>query len=236
MTPRVENTEKRRMHTPMIVVCDLSLTLISGAAPVNVLQNLNFQVEAGESVAVVGPSGSGKTSFLMLLSGLERPSAGSIHVAGHDLSRMDEDGLARFRQRYVGIVFQNFLLLPALSAEDNVALPLELAGIADARKRARQALAQVGLEHRLHHLPSQLSGGEQQRVAVARAFAGGPALILADEPTGNLDAATGARVMELLFGLHEDHGTTLLLVTHDPALAARCQRRMRLTRGHLEEL
>ncbi|MBZ4648501.1 MAG: transporter [Desulfomicrobiaceae bacterium] len=224
------------MHAPMIVVRDLSLTLISGAAPVNVLQNLNFQVEAGESVAVVGPSGSGKTSFLMLLSGLERPSAGSIHVAGHDLSHMDEDGLARFRQQHVGIVFQNFLLLPALNAEDNVALPLELAGIADARKRARQALVQVGLEHRLHHLPSQLSGGEQQRVAVARAFAGGPALILADEPTGNLDAATGARVMELLFGLHEDHGTTLLLVTHDPGLAARCQRRMRLTRGHLEEL
>jgi putative ABC transport system ATP-binding protein len=220
----------------MIVVRDLSLTLISGAAPVNVLQNLNFQVEAGESVAVVGPSGSGKTSFLMLLSGLERPSAGNIHVAGHDLSHMNEDELARFRQQHVGIVFQNFLLLPALNAEDNVALPLELAGIADARKRARQALVQVGLEHRLHHLPSQLSGGEQQRVAVARAFAGGPALILADEPTGNLDAATGARVMELLFGLHEDHGTTLLLVTHDPALAARCQRRMRLTRGHLEEL
>jgi putative ABC transport system ATP-binding protein len=220
----------------MIVVRDLSLTLISGAAPVNVLQNLNFQVEAGESVAVVGPSGSGKTSFLMLLSGLERPSAGSIHVAGHDLSHMNEDELARFRQQHVGIVFQNFLLLPALNAEDNVALPLELAGIADARKRARQALVQVGLEHRLHHLPSQLSGGEQQRVAVARAFAGGPALILADEPTGNLDAATGARVMELLFGLHEDHGTTLLLVTHDPGLAARCQRRMRLTRGHLEEL
>jgi len=224
------------MHAPMIVVRDLSLTLISGAAPVNVLQNLNFQVEAGESVAVVGPSGSGKTSFLMLLSGLERPSAGNIHVAGHDLSHMNEDELARFRQQHVGIVFQNFLLLPALNAEDNVALPLELAGIADARKRARQALVQVGLEHRLHHLPSQLSGGEQQRVAVARAFAGGPALILADEPTGNLDAATGARVMELLFGLHEDHGTTLLLVTHDPALAARCQRRMRLTRGHLEEL
>jgi putative ABC transport system ATP-binding protein len=220
----------------MIVVRDLSLTLISGAAPVNVLQNLNFQVEAGESVAVVGPSGSGKTSFLMLLSGLERPSAGNIHVAGHDLSHMNEDELARFRQQHVGIVFQNFLLLPALNAEDNVALPLELAGIADARKRARQALVQVGLEHRLHHLPSQLSGGEQQRVAVARAFAGGPALILADEPTGNLDAATGARVMELLFGLHEDHGTTLLLVTHDPGLAARCQRRMRLTRGHLEEL
>ncbi|HCF04674.1 MAG TPA: ABC transporter [Desulfomicrobiaceae bacterium] len=224
------------MHAPMIVVRDLSLTLISGAAPVNVLQNLNFQVEAGESVAVVGPSGSGKTSFLMLLSGLERPSAGNIHVAGHDLSHMNEDELARFRQQHVGIVFQNFLLLPALNAEDNVALPLELAGIADARKRARQALVQVGLEHRLHHLPSQLSGGEQQRVAVARAFAGGPALILADEPTGNLDAATGARVMELLFGLHEDHGTTLLLVTHDPGLAARCQRRMRLTRGHLEEL
>ncbi|MEJ5242422.1 MAG: ABC transporter ATP-binding protein [Desulfomicrobiaceae bacterium] len=224
------------MHTPMIAVHDLSLTLISGAAPVNVLQNLSFQVESGESVAVVGPSGSGKTSLLMLLSGLERPSAGSIHVAGHDLSSMGEDGLARFRQQYVGIVFQNFLLLPALSAEDNVALPLELAGVSDARKRARQALIQVGLEHRLHHLPSQLSGGEQQRVAVARAFAGGPALILADEPTGNLDAATGARVMELLFALHEEHGTTLLLVTHDPALAARCQRRMRLAGGRMEDV
>ncbi|BDV01282.1 ABC transporter ATP-binding protein [Thermodesulfomicrobium sp. WS] len=224
------------MHTPMITVHDLSLTLISGAAPVNVLQNLSFQVESGESVAVVGPSGSGKTSLLMLLSGLERPSAGSIHVAGHDLSSMGEDGLARFRQQYVGIVFQNFLLLPALSAEDNVALPLELAGVSDARKRARQALIQVGLEHRLHHLPSQLSGGEQQRVAVARAFAGGPALILADEPTGNLDAATGARVMELLFALHEEHGTTLLLVTHDPALAARCQRRMRLAGGRMEDV
>lgn len=220
----------------MIAVQDLSLTLISGGTPVNVLHHLDFQVEAGESVAVVGPSGSGKTSLLMLLSGLERPTAGSIHVAGHDISMMDEDGLARFRQRFVGIVFQNFLLLPALSAEDNVALPLELAGIADARKRARQALAQVGLEHRMHHLPGQLSGGEQQRVAVARAFAGSPAFILADEPTGNLDAATGARVMELLFSLHQDHATTLVLVTHDAVLASRCQRRMRLAGGRMEEL
>lgn len=218
----------------MIVVKDLWLTLVAGGVPVNVLQGLSWTVAAGDSVAVVGPSGSGKTSLLMLLAGLERPSAGRIRVAGQDLGALDEDGLARFRQQHLGIVFQNFLLLPAMSAEDNVALPLELAGVPDARQRARQALEEVGLGHRLQHLPGQLSGGEQQRVAVARAFAGRPALILADEPTGNLDAATGDRVMDLLFHLHWHHGTTLVLVTHDPGLAARCRRQARLVAGRME--
>ncbi len=227
--------EKTGIDDLMIVVEDLALTLVSGTNPVNVLHGLSWSVAAGESVAVVGPSGSGKTSLLMLLSGLERPTSGRIVVAGQDLAHLDEDALARFRQRHLGIVFQHFLLLPAMSAEENVALPLELARIPQARALARQALADVGLGHRLHHLPGQLSGGEQQRVAVARAFAGRPALLLADEPTGNLDAETGARVMDLLFDLHQRHGTTLILVTHDSRLAARCQRQVRLVAGRMEE-
>jgi putative ABC transport system ATP-binding protein len=219
----------------MIMVHNVSYSLVSGAGTVNVLEGVSWQVGQGESWAVVGPSGSGKTSLLMLLAGLERPTSGRIVVANHDLLALDEDELARFRQRHVGIVFQNFLLLPALTAEENVALPMELAGIADARERAKQALVQVGLGHRLQHRPSQLSGGEQQRVAVARAFASAPDLILADEPTGNLDASTGQKVMDLLFDLQATQGATLILVTHDLHLARRCGRQMRLRGGTMEE-
>jgi putative ABC transport system ATP-binding protein len=182
---------------------------------------------------VVGASGSGKTSLLMVLAGLEAASGGTLRFEGVDLRRMDEDALARLRRDRIGIVFQAFHLIPSMTALENVAIPLELAGRRDALAAARQSLAAVGLEHRLTHLPGQLSGGEQQRVALARAFAPRPALLLADEPTGNLDLATGAMVMDLLFDLRARMGTTLFLVTHDPALAARCGREIRMLDGRL---
>ncbi len=219
----------------MVRVRDLRLTLPNEAGPVNILgrdgEGLSLDVSAGEAVGIVGPSGSGKTSLLMVLAGLERASAGTVEVAGQDVARMGEDALARFRRDHVGIVFQAFHLIPAMTALENVAVPLELAGRRDAAAVARESLAAVGLGHRLGHLPGQLSGGEQQRVALARAFAARPRLLLADEPTGNLDGATGRVVMDLLFGLRERHGTTLLLITHDPALAARCGRQVRVEAG-----
>lgn len=198
---------------------------------VNILRGVDLALAEGEAVGLVGPSGSGKTSLLMLLAGLERASAGRLVVAGQELARLDEDALARFRRDHLGIVFQAFHLVPTMTALENVAIPLEFAGRGDAFERARAALESVGLGHRLTHYPGQLSGGEQQRVALARAFVGEPRLILADEPTGNLDRATGERVMDLLFGLRERHGTTLLLITHDPALAARCDRVVRMQDG-----
>jgi len=182
---------------------------------------VDLEVAAGETVGIVGPSGSGKTSLLMLLAGLERASGGSVVVAGHDLAGKDEDALARIRRDHIGIVFQAFHLIPTMTALENVAIGMELAGVADAMARAEAGLRAVGLGHRLTHLPGQLSGGEQQRVALARALAPRPAVILADEPTGNLDQATGAMVIDLLFALTREAGATLLLVTHDPALAAR---------------
>jgi putative ABC transport system ATP-binding protein len=203
----------------------------AGAGEVNILRGVDLRLAEGEAVGLVGPSGSGKTSLLMLLAGLERASAGRLVVAGRELARLDEDSLARFRRDTLGIVFQAFHLVPTMTALENVAIPLEFAGRGDAFDRARAALESVGLGHRLAHYPSQLSGGEQQRVALARAFVGEPRLILADEPTGNLDRATGEKVMDLLFGLRERHGTTLLLVTHDPALAARCDRVVRIEDG-----
>ncbi|MFN6954288.1 MAG: ABC transporter ATP-binding protein [Acetobacteraceae bacterium] len=206
-------------------------TVGAGAGQVNILRGVDLVLGEGEAVGLVGPSGSGKTSLLMLLAGLERPTGGRLVVAGQDLARLDEDSLARFRRDTLGIVFQAFHLVPTMTALENVAIPLEFAGRADAFDRARAALASVGLGHRLSHYPGQLSGGEQQRVALARAFVAGPRLILADEPTGNLDRATGERVMDLLFGLRERHGTTLLLITHDPALAARCDRVVRMEDG-----
>jgi putative ABC transport system ATP-binding protein len=217
----------------MVLLRDVHLRLQGGSGPVNVLRGLSLSVDAGESVSVVGPSGSGKTTLLMVASGLERPSAGEVRVAGSDLNGLDEDGLARFRREHVGIVFQGFHLVPTMTALENVALPLEFAGRADAMDAARAGLAAVGLEGRLGHYPSQLSGGEQQRVAIARAFAPRPSLLLADEPTGNLDAATGAQVMDLLFSLQADQGATLLLVTHDEALAARCGRMVHLLDGRV---
>ena len=224
-----------RPEAAMVRVRDLRLTLPSEAGPVNILgrdgEGLSLDVTAGEAVGIVGPSGSGKTSLLMVLAGLERASAGTVEVAGRDITRLGEDALARFRRDHVGIVFQAFHLIPAMTALENVAIPLELAGRRDAGAVARDSLAAVGLGHRLSHLPGQLSGGEQQRVALARAFAARPRLLLADEPTGNLDGTTGRVVMDLLFGLCEQHGTTLLLITHDPALAARCGRQVRVEAG-----
>jgi putative ABC transport system ATP-binding protein len=218
---------------PLVRVRGLGLTLPGPTGPVNILAGLDMDLDAGESVGLVGPSGSGKTSLLMLLAGLERPSAGSIRVAGVPIEDMDEDGLARLRRQQIGIVFQSFHLIASMTAVQNVAVPLELAGVANARARAVAALEAVGLGHRMDHLPGMLSGGEQQRVALARAFAPRPALLLADEPTGNLDQATGAAVMEQLFDLRARFGTTLFLVTHDPALAARCDRILRMRDGAL---
>jgi putative ABC transport system ATP-binding protein len=209
------------------------LTLPSAAGPVNILRGLDLDVAAGEAVGVTGRSGSGKTSLLMVLAGLEQASAGSVRVAGHELGRMNEDALARLRRDTIGIVFQSFHLIPTMTAYENVAVPLELAGNRHAKARATESLEEVGLAHRLTHLPGQLSGGEQQRVALARAFAPAPRLLLADEPTGNLDQATGQEVVDLLFELRERTGTTLLLVTHDHDLAARCGRLVRLADGRV---
>ncbi len=212
------------------------MTLPAAAGPVNILRGIDLTVEAGEAVGIVGPSGSGKTSLLMVLAGLERPTAGTVRVAGHELSRMSEDALARLRRDAVGIIFQAFHLIPTMTALENVSVPLELAGRVDAADRAVASLRAVGLAHRLSHLPGQLSGGEQQRVALARAFAPEPRLLLADEPTGNLDHATGAAVMDLLFALRARTGTTLLLITHDAGLAARCGRRVRIADGRVDDL
>jgi putative ABC transport system ATP-binding protein len=206
----------------------------TGTTELTILSGVSFEVGAGESVAIVGVSGSGKSTLLGLLAGLDTPSAGSVRIDGHDLTTLDEDGRAALRGRMVGFVFQSFQLLPAMTALENVMLPLELAGAADAAAPARTMLERVGLAGRLHHYPKQLSGGEQQRVAIARAFVTRPKLLLADEPTGNLDAATGQQVIELLFELNRESGTTLLLVTHDEAITARCDRVLRLAAGRLE--
>jgi putative ABC transport system ATP-binding protein len=219
--------------SPLIEARGLVFTAAAASGPVNVLRGVDLTVAAGEAVGIVGPSGSGKTSLLMLLAGLERPTGGRLAVAGRDLAALDEDSLARFRRDEVGIVFQAFHLVPTMNAVENVAIPLEFAGRRDAFARAEAALKEVGLGHRLDHYPGQLSGGEQQRVALARAVVAEPRLILADEPTGNLDRATGGAVMDLLFGLRARLGTTLLLITHDPALAERCGRQVRIEDGRI---
>ncbi|MCB1927380.1 MAG: ATP-binding cassette domain-containing protein [Rhodocyclaceae bacterium] len=209
--------------------------LSGNAQPLTILEGVSFAVGAGESVAIVGASGSGKSTLLGLLAGLDAPSSGEVLVDGRSLFALDEDGRAALRGERIGFVFQSFQLLPALTALENVMLPLELAGASSAEQQARQWLDRVGLAGRTGHYPRQLSGGEQQRVALARAFAPHPSLLLADEPTGNLDAATGASIIELLFALNREHGTTLLLVTHDEALAARCGRQLRMHAGRLTE-
>ena len=201
--------------------------------PVNILRGIDMAVEPGEAVGLVGPSGSGKTSLLMVLAGLERPTGGRVRLGEADIGALDEDALARLRRDQIGIVFQSFYLIPTMTAWENVAVPLELAGVRDARPRAEAALAAVGLSHRLLHRPDQLSGGEQQRVALARAVVAGPRLLLADEPTGNLDGETGRAVMDLLFALRESTGATLLLITHDKALAARCDRVVAMADGRI---
>ncbi len=221
------------MTSPLIEARSLVFTAAAISGPVQVLRGVDLTVAAGEAVGIVGPSGSGKTSLLMLLAGLERPTGGQLSVAGRDLGALDEDALARFRRDEVGIVFQAFHLVPTMTALENVAVPLEFAGRRDAFERAAAALQEVGLGHRLEHYPGQLSGGEQQRVALARAVVAEPRLILADEPTGNLDRTTGAVVMDLLFGLRARLGTTLLLITHDPALAERCERQVRIEDGRI---
>lgn len=207
----------------------------AAAGGLDIVRDVSLSVRAGESVGVVGPSGSGKTSLLMLLAGLERPTRGRVLVDGVDLAGLDENRLARFRGRRIGIVFQSFHLIPTMTALENVVVPLELAGTPDADAIAEAALRQVGLGHRLSHLPGQLSGGEQQRVAIARAFAPSPSLLLADEPTGNLDARSGAAVQALLFALQREKRTGLLLITHDPVLAARCDRVVTVSEGRLSE-
>ncbi len=218
---------------PIILLDDVTLKLASQAGEVNILRGVDLSVGEGETIGVVGPSGSGKSTMMMVIAGLERPTSGRAVVAGHSLADLDENGLATFRRENVGIVFQAFHLIPTMTALENVAIPMELARRKDARAEARRLLGMVGLSGRLSHYPGQLSGGEQQRVAMARAFGGRPKLLLADEPTGNLDQATGQAVIDLLFGLHREIGTTLLLITHDPALAARCQRIVRIEDGRI---
>jgi putative ABC transport system ATP-binding protein len=220
--------------SPAIALAGVNLSLGRGAARVHILKDIDLHIGTGEAVGLVGPSGSGKTTLLMVMAGLERADTGSIVVAGADLRALDEDALARFRGRNVGIVFQSFHLIPTMTALENVAVPLELAGDASAFRRAREELAAVGLAERLHHYPAQLSGGEQQRVAIARALAPNPAILVADEPTGNLDDATGRQVIDLLFAGHVERGTTLVLVTHDAALAQRCDRIVRLRSGRID--
>jgi len=222
------------MTTPVISLKDVSLSLDGNAGRVDILHQINLDVLSGETLGLVGPSGSGKSSLLMLMGGLERASSGQVQVLGQDLSPMNEDQLARFRRGTMGVVFQSFHLIPTLTAVENVATPLELAGHRDAHARALEELDAVGLAHRAGHYPTQMSGGEQQRVALARAAAPRPKLLLADEPTGNLDGSTGAAIIDLLFGLRDRHGATLVLVTHSNELAARCDRVIRLRDGHIE--
>lgn len=221
------------MTEPVLALNDAALTLAGNAGPVEILRGITLKVERGDSLGLIGPSGSGKSSLLMLMGGLERPTAGQVTALGEDLGAMGEDALARFRRGRMGIVFQSFHLVPTMTALENVALPLEIAGQAGAFDRAAAELDAVGLSHRAHHYPSELSGGEQQRVALARAAAPRPEIFLADEPTGNLDGANGAAVMDLLFALRDRHGATLVLVTHAPELAARCSRVVRMADGRV---
>ncbi len=222
------------MSEPVLMLRDAGLTLAGNAGPVEVLRGITLSVGKGETLGLVGPSGSGKSSLLMLMGGLERATAGTVHALGHDLTAMNEEQLARFRRGNMGVVFQSFHLIPTMTALENVATPLELAGVRDAFGRAEAELRAVGLAARMDHYPAQMSGGEQQRVALARAAAPRPKVLLADEPTGNLDGVNGQAIMDLLFGLRDAHGATLILVTHAPDLAARCDRVVRLKDGRID--
>ncbi len=228
------STENIAAKPPIIRLSDVHLTLTSRAGPVDILRGVSLDIPAGQSVAIVGPSGSGKTSLLMIMAGLERVTRGKVAVAGRDFVSMNEDQLALARGAEIGIVFQSFHLVPTMTALENVALPLEFAGRADAFEVASGLLDEVGLGARKSHFPAQLSGGEQQRVALARALAPRPKLILADEPTGNLDTATGSQVIDLLFGMQKRRGATLVLVTHDPNLAKLCERTIHMADGQLD--
>lgn len=221
--------------TSILTLERVNLSLASEAGNVHILKDITLSLPPSQTVSIMGPSGSGKTTLLMVLGGLERPTSGAVTVAGRALGGLDEDGLAEFRRDNIGIVFQNFHLIPTMTALENVAVPLEFAGNKDAFKLAKDALIAVGLGHRLTHYPGQLSGGEQQRVAVARAFAPKPRLVLADEPTGNLDAATGKTVMEMMFGMTRANNATLVLVTHDATLADKCDRTLHINDGQIQD-
>jgi putative ABC transport system ATP-binding protein len=227
--------DKSARNGAAVALSGVNLALGRGAARVHILKDIALNIGRGEAIGMVGPSGSGKSTLLMVMAGLERPDTGSVVIAGEDLGALGEDALARFRGRNVGIVFQSFHLIPTMTAQENVAVPLELAGVGDAHERAAHELAAVGLAERAQHYPAELSGGEQQRVALARALAPDPAILIADEPTGNLDDATGAEIIDLLFKGHDARGTTLILVTHDPMLARRCDRVVRMRSGRLEQ-
>ncbi|MEO1539635.1 MAG: ATP-binding cassette domain-containing protein [Pseudomonadota bacterium] len=222
------------MTDPILSLTDTQLTLAGNAGDVDILKGISLSVNRGETLGLIGPSGSGKSSLLMLMGGLEQATGGSVTALGQDLTAMNEDELARFRRDHMGVVFQSFHLIPTMTALENVATPLELAGDSDAFERAEAELRAVGLGDRIDHYPAQMSGGEQQRVALARAAAPRPEILLADEPTGNLDGPTGQTIMDLLFSLRDKHGATLVLVTHAPELAARCDRVAQLRDGHLE--
>ncbi len=220
--------------TAAVKLDDVDLSLGRGASRVHILKGVTLHIGRGESVGLVGPSGSGKSTLLMVLAGLERVDSGSVSLLDQDFAKLDEDGLARFRGRHIGVVFQSFHLIPTMTALENVAVPLELAGVPQAFALAEAELAAVGLKDRVTHYPAELSGGEQQRVALARALAPRPAILVADEPTGNLDEATGKQVADLLFSKTAERGATLVLVTHDPALATRCARTVRMRSGRIE--
>ena len=222
------------MSDPVLSLTNAQLSLSGNAGRIDILKGIDLGVKAGETLALVGPSGSGKSSLLMLMGGLERATGGTVQALGHNLGTMNEDALARFRRAHMGIVFQSFHLIPTMTALENVATPLELAGARDAFERAEAALADVVLGERIHHYAAQMSGGEQQRVALARAFVTRPQILLADEPTGNLDAKNGAAIMDKLMALRDAHGATLVLVTHDAALAARCDRVVNLRDGMVD--
>ena len=224
----------RRAAAPAVALAGVNLSLGKNALRVHILKDIDLHIGQGEAIGMVGPSGSGKSTLLMVMAGLERPDTGSVAVAGQSLCALDEDTLARFRGRHIGIVFQSFHLIPTMTALENVAVPLELAGARDAHSRAATELEAVGLLERRHHYPAQLSGGEQQRVALARALVPDPAILIADEPTGNLDEATGAEIIDLMFRQHAARSTTLVLVTHDAMLAGRCDRVVRLRSGRIE--
>jgi putative ABC transport system ATP-binding protein len=230
----IETSSPSATSPDTISISNVNLSLGTGAARVHILKDISLRVRPGEAIGLIGPSGSGKSTLLMVMAGLERPDAGQVVVNGTSFNDLDEDGLARFRGRHVGIVFQSFHLIPTMTALENVAVPLELAGHADPSGRAARELEAVGLGARLHHYPTQLSGGEQQRVALARALAPDPAILVADEPTGNLDESTGGQIVDLLFAQHAQRGMTLVLVTHDNTLAHRCDRVVRLRSGRID--
>src|SRR4051794_28332908 len=234
MDTRIESSSLAGTTPDTIAISNVNLSLGTGAARVHILKDISLRVGSGETIGLIGPSGSGKSTLLMVMAGLERPDSGEVVVNGTPFNALDEDALARFRGRQVGIVFQSFHLIPTMTALENVAVPLELAGNSAAAARAAHELSSVGLGDRLHHYPTQLSGGEQQRVALARALAPDPAILVADEPTGNLDEATGKQIVDLLFTKHAERGMTLVLVTHDSTLAQRCDRVVRLRSGRVE--